>query len=100
MSDSEATRLAPWIRQMPLDAQLLITGSTLILADIKERAESLPADLDEVRLREDRDPRRAAGHARALARVFTPHQSESQDMARIVSLTTAVADKIDEYFPG
>lgn len=95
----DATRLAPWIRRLPLDAQILITGATLMLADIEARLDDAPAPINEKPLRENSDPRRAARLARELADTFRPHAAGHVDLARVVSLAIAIADKIDEHVP-
>jgi hypothetical protein len=103
MTDDHAATLAPWIRTLPLDGQLLITGATLVLADVKARAgDALPAPIDEVALREERDPRRAAALARSLADVYRPHEvtattwrvsSASPRPSRTRSTSTAPPDR-------
>jgi hypothetical protein len=104
--DGRAERLAPWIRELPLDQQVLITGTTLVLEEINgRRGASLPFPVDEVALRETTDPREAARLAREISAQYAGLQPLAgpdgvDEHWRISNMTKIVAETIDQNYPA
>lgn len=94
---TDAERLATWVRQMPLADQILVTGATLILADVKARNPGVFDALDEVALRESQLP---ADAARVAASAASRYQSvATEDGRRVVSLCNRIAEVVIQNFP-
>jgi CO/xanthine dehydrogenase Mo-binding subunit len=104
--DGRAERLAPWIRALPLDQQVLITGTTLVLEEINtRRGSSLPYPVDEVALRETADPRQAAHLARAISAQYAGLEPVTapdgiDENLRISNITKVMAETIDRNYPA
>jgi hypothetical protein len=82
---------------MPLADQILVTGATLLLADVKTRNPGKFDDLDEVALREALQP--VTARLLALAAVQQHRSNESADGRRVVGLCEKVAETIERNFP-
>lgn len=95
---ADAERLAPWVRSMPLADQILVTGTTLLLADVKARNPGMFVDVDEVALRESSLPETARQLATTVAELY--RSDDSADGRRVAGLCTKVAETIDRNFPG
>lgn len=104
--NGRAERLAPWIRALPLDQQVLITGSTLVLEEIVlRRGSSLPNPVDAVSLREETDPRQAALLARTISGLYADLEPLAgpdgvDENWRISNLTKVIAETIDGAHPA
>jgi len=102
-SDGRAERLAPWIREMDLADQVFITGSTLVLEDIRLRRDDLPVAFDEADLREG-TPAEAYHRAVSLSDAYADQPSHLGEDGidehwRISNLAREVADRIAKYHP-
>ena len=101
--DGRAERLAPWVRQMSLADQIFITGTTLVLEDIRLRREDLPFPIDEAALREG-SPADAYRHAVELSEAYA-HQpayeapDDVDEHWRISNMTRELAERIAKYHP-
>ncbi|MDN5725254.1 MAG: hypothetical protein L0G99_04880 [Propionibacteriales bacterium] len=103
LNDGRAERLAPWVREMDLADQTFITGSTLILEDIRLRRDDLPVTFEEADLREG-TPTEAYRHAVTLSRAYAeqpPHTGEDgiDEHWRISNLAREVSERIAKYHP-
>lgn len=103
--DGRAERLAPWIRELPLSDQVHLTGTTLVLEEIRlRRGDSLPHPFDEAKLREASTPREAAVKARDLAQAYEgapPHAGPDgvDEHWRISAMSLAFAEAVESRFP-
>lgn len=105
IDDGRAERLAPWVRAMALEDQVLITGTTLVFEEINERGGDLPFGIDEVALRELIDPRQAAELARTISNYYadltpSPTPDDVDEFWRISNMAKVVAETIDRYYPA
>lgn len=104
-NDGRAERLAPWIRELPLSDQVHLTGTTLVLEEIRlRRGDSLPHPFDETKLREASTPREAVTEARALAHAYegaSPHAGSDgvDEHWRIFAMSLAFAEAIESRLP-
>lgn len=102
--DGRAERLAPWIRALPLDQQVLITGTTLALEEINaRRGTSLPYPVDEVALHESIDPRDAARLAREISSRYAGLEPLAgpdgiDEHWRISNMAKVLAETIDRNY--
>ena len=98
-------RLAPWIRELPLSDQVHLTGTTLLLEEIRlRRGDSLPHPFDEAKLREASTPREAATAARDLAHAYkaaAPHAGPDgvDKHWRISAMSFAFAEAVESRLP-
>lgn len=101
--DGRADRLAPWVRQMSLADQIFITGTTLVLEDIRLRRTDLHFPIDEARLREG-SAEEAYRAASALSQAYA-HQpayeapDDVNEHWRISNLARELAERIATYHP-
>src|SRR5665647_977319 len=103
-NDGRAERLAIWVRDMPLEDQLFITSTTLMLGEINLRRNDLPFAIDEVALRELPDPREAALLARTISANYaglppSPAPDGVDEYWRISNMTRVMAETIERYHP-
>lgn len=104
--DGRPERIAPWTRKLPLSDQVHLTGTTLVLEEIRlRRGASLPHPFDEARLREASTPREGATAARDLARAYEgapPHAGPDgvEEHWRISAMSLAFAAAVESRFPG
>lgn len=104
--DGRAERLAQWIRDLPLEDQVHLTGTTLVLEEIRQRrGASLPYPYDEARLREASRPHESAAEARRLAELYAdvaPHPGPDgvDDHWRISNMSLVFAQTVEARFPG
>ena len=102
-NDGRAERLASWIREMDLADQVFITGSTLVLEDIRLRRDDLPVTFDEADLREG-TPTGAYRHAVNLSNAYAeqpshPGEDGIDEYWRISNLAREVSERIAKYHP-
>lgn len=102
--EGRAARLAGWIRNLDLADQIFITGTTLVLEDIRTRRTDLPILFDEVVLRES-EPATAYRLALELADGYAglppaPGPDGVDENWRISNLTRELADRIANYHPN
>jgi hypothetical protein len=104
MSD-RAERLAPWIRDLDLADQVTLTGATLLLEEIRERAVGkLPYNYDAAQLRES-PPRVAYELASRLEAVYAqvdvprPAPDGIDDNSRVVTLMRNFKEIIERTHP-
>jgi hypothetical protein len=88
---------------MKVEDQVFITGTTLILEEIRVRRDDLPYPYDEAELREASTPDEAALKARELSKNYEgqpPHLGPDgvDDHRRISSLATALAERIESHY--
>ena len=101
--DGRADRLGPWVRQMSLSDQIFITGTTLVLEDIRLRRTDLHYPIDEAALREG-SPTDAYQAALALSQAYA-HQPECEapddvdEHWRISNMARELAERIAKYHP-
>lgn len=102
-NDGRAERLVPWIREMDLADQVFITGSTLVLEDIRLRRGDLPVAFDEAGLREG-TPTEAYHRAFGLSNAYAeqpahPGEDGIDEHSRISNLAREVSERIAKYHP-
>lgn len=102
-ADGRAERLAPWIRTMPLQEQVLITGTTLVLEEIRNRRDDLPFPIDEAAIREAPTPGESISAAESLADSYaaaSPHIGPDgvDEHWRVSNMARVVADTIRARF--
>lgn len=103
--DGRAERLALWIRELPLSEQVHLTGTTLVLEEIRlRRGNSLPHPFDEAKLREAPTPRAAVAEARGLAQAYEgapPYAGPDgvDEHWRISAMSLAFAEAVESCFP-
>lgn len=98
-----ADRLAGWVREMDLADQIFITGTTLVLEDIRTRRTDLPVPFDEAPLRES-SPSEAY---RLALEIYLAYANLPSYLApdgvdehrRISNITKELADRIAKYHP-
>lgn len=105
VNDGRAERLAQWVREMPLQSQVLITGTTLVLEEIAGRRKDLPYPVDFVGLRESEDPTTAAALARSISSRYdglAPAIGADgvDENWRISNMTKVVAEAIEQFYPS
>jgi len=103
VQDGRAERLAEWVRRMDLADQVLLTGATLVLEDVRTRRGAFPAPFDEAVLREG-TPSEAYREALAIRDAYAgapvhlvPDGVDENE--RIVGLASAVLERIVTYHP-
>lgn len=96
--DRRSDSLAAWIRQTDLADQIFITGTTLILEDIRLRRSDLPFPIDERALRES-DPQTAYRLARCLSDAYAQFSDGVDGYPRISGLANELANRIAKYHP-
>ncbi|HEY0249065.1 MAG TPA: hypothetical protein VGC45_12465 [Gryllotalpicola sp.] len=105
-NDGWAERLAPWIRELPLADQVYLTGTTLILEEIRNRrGDDLPHPYDETKLREAATPWESAAEARKIAALYNgiaPHPGCDgvDDHWRISNICLMFAQTVETKFPS
>ena len=92
---SDAPRLAPWIRTLPLEAQIVVTGATWLLADTKECNPGAFDELDDAALRETTDPRETRRIAEGYATRFA--DAPGVDGRRVRNLCAHIAETIGQH---
>lgn len=103
LNDGRAERLAPWVRQMTLADQIFITGTTLVLEEVRLRRKDLHYPIDEAVLREG-TPAEAYRKATELSRAYDHQPSyEAPDDVdehwRIANISRELAELIAKYHP-
>lgn len=101
--DGRAERLAQWVRSMSLADQVLITGTTLVLEEIRRRRNDLPCPIDQEAIGEAATPSDAVRVARELAsnyRTTEPHIGPDgvDEHWRVANMAAVVADAIEAHF--
>lgn len=102
-NDGCAESLAPWIRQMSLADQIFITGTTLVLEDIRLRRTDLHYPIDEAALRES-SPGEAYRRAVELSEAYA-HQpayeapDDVDEHWRISNMAKELAERVAKYHP-
>ena len=90
----EAEHVAPWVRGLTRSDQITLAGATLIIGDIKERNPGVYDDVDEVALRESKDPQTARAVARNIADPYRDH-GDIAEAHRLVSLCDEIVSIIE-----
>lgn len=103
LDEGRAARLAGWIRNLDLADQVFITGTTLVLEDIRTRRKDLPLMFDEGVLRES-EPGTAYRLALELAEGYAslppaPGPDGVDENWRISNMTRELADRIATHHP-
>jgi len=103
LDEGRAGRLAGWIRNLNLADQVFITGTTLVLEDIRIRRADPPLLFDEAILRES-DPATAYRLALELSDGYAgllpaPGPDGVDENWRISSMTRELANRIAEHHP-
>lgn len=105
VTDGRAEHLAQWVREMPLQSQVLITGTTLVLEGIARRRQDLPYPLDFVGLRESEEPAIAVALARSISSRYEGlapviGADGVDENWRISNMTRVVAEAIEHFYPS
>lgn len=103
LDEGRAGRLAGWIRNLDLAEQVFITGTTLVLEEIRTRRTDLPRGFDEAVFREG-EPRTAYRLALELAEGYAglaPSLGPDgvDENWRISNMTRELADRIAQHHP-
>lgn len=103
LDEGQTARLAGWIRNLDLADQIFITGTTLVLEDIRTRRTDLPLLFDEAVLREG-ELATAYRLALELADGYTglppaPGPDGVDENWRISNMTRELADRIAKHHP-
>ena len=101
--DGRAEGLADWVRAMDLADQIFVTGTTLVLEDIRTRRDDLPLPFDEAKLRES-GPEEAYELALELSEGYAsfsprPGLDGVDEHRRISNMTRELAERIAKYHP-
>jgi hypothetical protein len=103
--NDRAERLARWIRDLDLEDQVTLTGATLLLEEIRERAvDGLAYNYDEAQLRES-PPQVAYELASRLKAAYaqlnapSPAPDGVDDNSRVVSLMRKFKEIIERTHP-
>ncbi|MGZ0213306.1 MAG: hypothetical protein ACKVI4_12620 [Actinomycetales bacterium] len=103
LDEGRAARLAGWIRKLDIADQVFITGTTLVLEEIRTRRTDLPLLFNEAVLRES-EPRTAYRLALELAEGYaglppSPGPDGVDENWRISNMTHELADRIVKHHP-
>lgn len=101
--DGRAERLAEWVRRMSFEDQIFLTGTTLVLEEIRLRRTDLPHAINEVALREG-SPEDAYRAAMELSTAYAnqPRYDAPDGVNehwRIANMTNELAKVIAKYHP-
>lgn len=103
--ETETVRPAAWVGAMHLSDRIVVTGTVLVLRDIRMRRTDLPVRFDEGRLLASPTPESAMRYASALSEAYagqTPYAAPDgvDEHWRIHSMARHVAARIDANYPG
>ncbi|WP_368497095.1 hypothetical protein [Herbiconiux sp. A18JL235] len=103
--ETETVRPAAWVGAMHLSDRIVVTGTVLVLRDIRLRRSDLPVRFDEARLLVSPTPESAMEYASALSAAYArqaPYAAPDgvDEHWRIHSMAQHVAARIDANYPG
>jgi len=98
------TELAPWLRRMDVSDQIFLTGTVLVLREIRARRDDLPVAFDERRLCTTPTPDEAAHYASEISAAYRDQPALAapdgvDEHWRISSMTGAIAARIRSAYP-
>ena len=98
-----SAELAPWVQRMMLADQIFLTGTVLVLGEIRMRRHDLPTAYDERRLLRAATPRIAADYARQIADAYAaepPYAAPDgvDEHWRIANMSREFAKRIDDAY--
>jgi hypothetical protein len=100
-----ARELAAWLRRMDVSDQIFLTGTMLVLRQIRERRDDLPVPFDETRLGTAPTPEAAARYATWLSAAYRTQPPIAapdgvDEHWRISSMSGAFAARIERVYPS